>query len=445
MKKLIRKITVACITLTIGTIQGSYAQENGTSETFSPYSVIGLGDMLSPANLSQRMMGGVGIASANPYEINYLNPAALGNIRQRSALFNFGVMSQNYYSTATSSNQNQQNFTAKDVGNNVSVHDIAFAIPLWRGIGFSVAMTPVSNVGYNTNIISDDTEIANQIGTTVYQYRGEGGLSSITGSIGMKLSRGLKIGASAIYYFGATDRFSSATIVPLVGNQTFAPLNSKQTSNMSKVTGNFGAQYSFRLSTTGYLSIGATYQLKTNIDANISELTTIGESTSFDVVKEDNYTQRYIIPQKIGAAIMFESEKLNVALDYTYQDWTNAFEIPASTNFNLNNQNYLKFGVAYTPNRNDIRHALNRWTYKAGVNYGTSYLSLNDNTNPEYSFSIGADVPLKSNSFSKLSFGFEYFKRGTTQTLQVQESIFRIFMGFTFFGDDLWFEQRKFN
>jgi hypothetical protein len=58
----------------------------------SPYSAIGLGELLSSAYSPNNGMGDAGVSSANPLYINALNPALLA--RNRYTMFDVGVIGQ---------------------------------------------------------------------------------------------------------------------------------------------------------------------------------------------------------------------------------------------------------------------------------------------------------------------------------------------------------------
>lgn len=423
-----------------------FGQSGGINDNFSPYTMYGIGVLDSPAAVNKKIMGGVGIASSDIAEFNYLNPAALGAVPQRSALFSFGINAQNYYSTTTSKNAFGKDFSARAVGNIASLNAVGLAFPLARGVAFSVALTPVSSVGYNSTLISQNDEITDDIGRVYYTYKGEGGVSAVTGSVGVRVAKGLNLGASLIYYFGSIDRYYNATVYPMINQSSYSAINTVETNNISKIGGAFGAQYSFRVSRTGYITLGATYQLKTTIKADVHKLTYSQSATSYDTIRFLKTKNNITMPSKYGAGLAFKSSKFEAEFNYTYQDWKGAFDTDfANTGVALTKQQDFRFGFGFTPNRGDIRKTMNRWTYKVGAHYGLNYLMKNGVNTSQFSVTLGADLPLKINSPTRLSFGFEFGKRGTMQNSAVTEKFFKVLLGFSFFGDDMWFEKRKFN
>lgn len=422
------------------------AQNSLSTDVFSPFTMYGLGELRSGANIQQAAMGGAGIASFNSFEINYLNPASLGFIPQRSALLNFSGQVQNTFSSTNSTNEFGQSFHAKSVGNNVSLHDFAFAIPIARGIGFSASLQPISQVGYNSTVINDNADVYDNLGRVYYNYTGEGGISAVTTSVGARLSKGLSLGASMIYYFGAIDRHYTATMMPLIEPIYTRAVKAVESQEISQISGRFGLTYSARVSRTGRLAFGFTYQPKTTIHAKqLSAITTV-DVNSMDTVSFVHSNTPIILPEKFGAGLFFADNKWQLAADYSYQNFTNAFNTDhKTTGVTLMPAHNANFGIAFTPNKGDIRSAMKRWTYRAGAYYNNSYMMVDGVKVNTVGITLGADVPLKTNRNSKMTVGLDYSWRGVNDARQIKEQIFKINIGFTLFGTDMWFEKRKFN
>lgn len=441
IKTVLTMVVMACAAM-IG--QVSMAQTGNIYDNFSPYTMYGVGMMNNSAPVSKKAMGGVGIASSTIGEINYLNSASLGNIIQRSALFSFGIESQNYYSTTDSKNAFNKSINATSVGNIVSLNDLGLAIPLARGVGFSVSLTPVSSIGYNSTVVSNEADIVNNIGRVYYTYKGEGGIAAVNASVGVRVFKGFNLGASLIYYFGTLDRYYTAEVVPMLSPGIYNTIKTLEATNVSKIGGSFAAQYRFRVSRSGHFTLGATYQLKTTFDSDMTKIT--NNTTTNEEVRNLSIPQKLNMPAKYGFGLNFTSSKVELEANYTYQDWRGAFNTnPLETGIALTQQTDLRFGLGYTPNRGDIRSVMNRWTYKAGAHYGSGYMTKGGVSSSQWSVTLGADVPLKINNPTKLSFGFEYGNRGMLSDNVVKEKFFKIYLGFNFFGDDMWFEKRKFN
>lgn len=429
-------ILAALLLVALGSPQ-TQAQSMGSSNMmFSPYTMYGIGDLISQGSASQMAMGGVGLATRNPFEINYLNPASLSVIPRNSALFSFGARGNNYYSKTA---------YASTAYNNFDVSDIGFAVPLARGVGLAFALQPVSAVGYNSKEIETTSESMEDVGPTVYQYNGEGGISQVSIGLGVTVVKGLSLGANLLYYFGNMDRYHTASIHPLLGQGTqYANIVSSDRQHISKVLYNLGLQYSIRVGKSSDITIGATYQPRSNISVDRKELIAAEKGRVVDTIKFSKYNSSLTVPTKIAAGVSYNTSKLSVSFDYSTQNWQDAFTTPQENNITLRSQDSYRIGAQYCPDRNSIKSPLKRWTYKAGVHYTTSYLMKDDVQLNEIGFSFGADIPLKRGSMSKISLGFDLGTRGTTRVGQVKENYFKIFAGITIFGDDMWFFKPKF-
>lgn len=431
----IQKLSLLMLLLLLLAPLDGRAQLSG-ARTFSPYTMYGLGDMAIGGSAFNRSMGGVGIAYRNPYVFNYLNPAALSAMPQRSALFNFAGEGQNIYSRTSETSTSYNSF---------NIHDLGLAVPLARGVGLGFSLTPISSVGYATQIIDDSPDITNNIGSTFYSYSGDGGITQVSASVGVAVVKGLSLGASLHYWFGMLDRQYSVQLNPYLNpTDNYRAVLSAQAMHLSKILYSFGAQYTFRVKENNGLTIGLTYQprVTANMRTNSETITTNG--SSMDTVFMGRADQSLKIADKISAGIFYQTEKLGIGFDYNRQNWKGAFEIPSDQKVSLRSQEEYKIGLSYTPSRYDVRRAMKRWTYKVGARYGTSYLMYDNHIMHDVAVTLGADVPLRKFSPSKLGFGAEVGMRGTTASGQIQETYFKIFVGFSFFADD-WFVKHRYN
>lgn len=404
---------------------------------FSPYTMYGIGDIVAQGTASQMAMGGTGVAARWSNEINYLNPAALSAMKQNSALFNFGARGNNYYSRTA---------THKTAYNNFDLSDIGFAVPLARGWGLSFSLQPVSAVGYSSAMVDSTSKITENIGSAIYSYSGDGGISQVAIGTGIAIAKGLSIGANLLYYFGNIDRYYNATIYPLLGESVkYRQTISSDKRHVSHVLYNFGLQYTVRVGKSSGLTIGATYQPRANMRVDRIEETITQYQTSFDTVSFRRYKDPLTIPSQFTAGLNYTNEKLQLNLDYSTQNWKDAFTTPSVDNITLRAQNSYRFGMSYTPDRGNIKSALKRWTYRLGAHYTTSYLMKDDTQLNDFGVSFGADIPLKRNSGSKLALGFDLGRRGTTRVGQVREGYFKIYTAISLFGTDYWFIKTKFD
>lgn len=394
----------------------------------------GLGDLMLGGNSGSRSMGALGIAMRNTYEFNYANPASLSSLPRNTAVFNFGMSNSNYY---------QKLGTATNSYNGVSLNDVGFAIPLYRGIGLGVSLTPISAVGYNTSIVNNNAQIIENIGRAVYSYYGEGGVSQVALSLGVKVVAGLSLGAQVGYYFGSIDRHWESNIYSVIQSNSYRIIRSSEFLRTDHLVFNFGAQYQFRVGDDDNLTIGATYMPATSINAKRSALTVTSSNNLNDTVGVSSAILPIRLADKFAAGIFFSNPKFGIGLDYYRQDWRNSFQTPAGISLTVVND--FRFGAQYTPDRNSIRSFFSRLTYKVGARYANSYLIKDNIPLDEWAVTLGFDIPLKKQNYSAFHFGLEYGERGSINPLSIREQYFKVFLGLSLFaGDDMWFVRRKF-
>ncbi len=94
------KAIILVVATVVAMVPGAlFAQDNGNSNSYSPYSMYGLGELQTQGTVKSRSMGGVGVASRSGAEINLLNPASYSAAIQKSSLFNYGMEGANYFNS----------------------------------------------------------------------------------------------------------------------------------------------------------------------------------------------------------------------------------------------------------------------------------------------------------------------------------------------------------
>ena len=183
LNKQIFKVIIALVLLPMGAMAQTLTS---SINTYSPYSMYGLGELSTPGNVAMRSMGGVGVAMWSNNMVNMLNPAGYGATPRQSFLFNFGLEGAHYQNS-------QQKYSgsaseSKTAYNSINIHDIAFQMPLAKGLGFGFSLTPYSNVGYTMYRDDVSPEIAGNLGRVRYQYYGEGDITEVKAGFGWALA-----------------------------------------------------------------------------------------------------------------------------------------------------------------------------------------------------------------------------------------------------------------
>ena len=115
----IRNAIILCMSLITLAAFSSHAQD-GAYNTYSPYSVFGVGDIIKDGPAYSRSMGGVGIASRSHRFVNYMNPAAVTARDTLSFMMDVGLNSENKLFR-------QGNYSS--ASNVFNLNDIVFSFP----------------------------------------------------------------------------------------------------------------------------------------------------------------------------------------------------------------------------------------------------------------------------------------------------------------------------
>ncbi|MBQ5720371.1 MAG: hypothetical protein IIV65_07460, partial [Alistipes sp.] len=212
---------------------GAAAQNLASSvNTYSPYSMYGMGELAVKGNTIQRALGGVGVAMWSNTMANALNPAAFAITPQQAFLFNFGLEGGHFRNKQTK--YGATNRTVETAYNSINIHDIAFQMPLAKGLGLGFSLTPYSHVGYN--MYNDDTssDIVGTVGNVRYNYMGDGDVTEVKAGIGWMPFSGFSIGVAAIYYWGNIERSYSASPQVITGSGEFSTTTGIDTYDVSR-------------------------------------------------------------------------------------------------------------------------------------------------------------------------------------------------------------------
>lgn len=414
----------------------TFAQQDGMN-VFSPYTIYGIGSMNMLGSAENKSMAGAGLASKNAVYMNALNPAGLSAVPSQTFLFSFGVQGNNNYLKSSSS---------KSSSNNFNISEIGFQFPIARKLGFGFLMNPYSSVGYKISQNVTDPNVIANIGNVSYDFKGSGGTTLLKAGLGYEPFKGFSIGANLLFYHGSIERYAATTINPIMSpTNEYRSIQSTSNYQFGKLNAEIGAIYSITLKNYKTLNFGLTYQPKMNISVDQTKSVSSYGNVMADSIYYNEFKSQLVIPQKFAAGISYGSPKLTLSLDYIHQNFENAYQIAsAESNISLTKYQDIRFGLSYTPNRYDIRNAMKRWTYRAGLRYGNSYMTVNNKKIDDYSLTVGLGVPLQQNGLTHMNIGFDVGRRGSIKNTLVQETYFKIYLGINLFVTQEWFIRHKF-
>ncbi len=307
------------------------------------------------------------------------------------------------------------------------------------------SMSPYSSVGYEVT----SSSIEPNIGYIAYGYEGVGDVTQVKFGVGWEVFKNFSIGVSFNYYWGDIERTFSMTPVVITGNGTYYTTSGENSYNVSKIKAQLGAQWSLISNKTTRLVLGATYDIGGTLDPE-SVYYVVGDGSVVGVVATvESGHLSLVLPSQIAAGVTYQTPKVTLAADYSYQDWynnnqTNIEYTTSGDAVEYNNFSTIKIGGEYIPRSTDVRNYLNRVAYRGGLRYGGYQQTFGGEQLQQFAITAGMGFPLKMGGISKIDLGFEYGAR-TGSSSVIRQDYGKISLGFTLFGDDYWFQRPKFD
>ncbi len=451
-------VMVVCIVVSAWNVTA----QTGATNVFSPYSMYGVGELNTQGTLPMRSMGGVGLGWRSTSMSNLLNPAGYSATLRKSFIFNFGaegvhvMNSQNRYDASTGADAG----SAKSSKTSFNFHEIALQMPLAKGLGLGLSLTPYSSVGYNMTAVEQNEDSWAEIGKVKYNYQGEGDITEVKLGIGWEIFKGFSIGVAGMYYWGDIDR-SYKTMVAnnVVGDGSYLAVNGNDNFSVSNFKFQVGLQYSIINNDKRALTVGATYDIGGALRPKVTKNVYLDDLLSTTVYREDERGE-IRLPMQIAGGVFYQDAKWAVGFDYVYQNWKGKNAALTETVDNgisvaYANTSTYKVGIEYTPNRFDVRRYYNRMSYRAGFRYGGYYQTFAEKRLNQYAVTAGIGFPLRFLGASSIDVGFEYGGRGTNATVVgtatsarvglVRQHYFKFAVGLSMFGEDYWFVRPKYD
>lgn len=437
------------------------AAQTSSINAFSPYTMYGIGEVNTPGTLQMRSMGGVGVAMRSTGVVNLLNPAAYCAAQPKTFLFNFGLEGQNYYNSQTINDASKST-----VYNTFNFHDVAFQLPVAKGLGLGFSLTPYSSVGYRTKYYHEYDPmdpVFGEMGNVQYTYQGEGDVTEVKLGMGWEIFRGFSIGAAFQYYWGSIDRTFVMTPTAITGEGSPVSTTGLSEYAISSVKGQVGFQWSPIMNKRRILTIGATYDFGGDLNPEVTNRI-YSADINYSTIKGDTTHMKLTLPRQINAGFFYQTAKWSFGVDYVYQNWSsgnNLSEMTGTTGTGDNkllyevaytNTSTVKAGVEFTPNRYDVRNFMKRLSYRAGFRYGSHNQTFNGDRLSQWAVTAGFGLPVKLWAVSSIDVGVEYGRRGYNVADRlglVRQQYFKIALGFTLFAGqengEYWFMRPKYD
>ena len=413
----------------------SYAQE-GAHSSYSPYSIYGIGDVMTEGTAFNKGMGGVGVATRNKRFINYMNPASITARDSLSFMADFGLEQKNTL---------YRQGDVKSGNNTFNIYDFVMSFPIYRSSAFMVGVTPFSDVGYDFSSIEKNPEIIGNTGNISYDSYGTGGIYQLFIGAGVTFWDRLSLGAEAIYYLGNIDKVTNMDY----SNSSYRSLNSGNELSINAFAGKFGLQYEQKLGNDISMTIGATYRLGTGMKGYATEYRYANMASLSDTLRYNVDTlagSGVRIADEIGVGIAIrKGDKWTAEFNYLRSDWTKSgfersrgFAAEGESKFTSTVSQSFRAGFEIVPNRNDIRYYFKKCAYRGGIYYDQAYYKLDGNNVNSLGLTLGITLPV-FRLYNGLSLGVDVGQRASARNNMIRERYAKFVIGFNI--HDLWFRK----
>ncbi len=394
----------------------------GQNNANTPYSLFGLGVENKTATGGLTGLGNTGIAQSNPYEINIFNPASLGNILQKSFLYEFGL--NGTYSTLKTNN-------ISETSSNGNFSHVAIAFPIKKDWGVGIGLLPYTKTGYNIDV---ENAIEGSTDTYITRITGVGGLNKFYLSTGFKVLKNLSLGVDLSFLFGSIEEESklyTGSFVSIVDQNHYGGVKLKT-----------GFQYKLPTFKSVETTIGGTLELPTSLTGTQTRNSYKTSSNGTSITMEEdveNELENFELPFSYGVGITSVINKtFTTSLDYRKLLWSDSSQ--KQNNESYSDQSIYAFGLQYKSAKNKFKYWSNV-KYRLGFNYNTGFLKISNQQIDSYFISFGLGLPMKKYSNDNFNISYSYGKEGTLEKNLIQENFHKITLNLNFVGK--WFNKRK--
>ncbi|MCB0485014.1 MAG: hypothetical protein KDC47_02345 [Flavobacteriaceae bacterium] len=396
---------IIVVNITIG-----FAQTESLSN--SPYSLYGLGTYNDISTGKTNGLGRTGLAMPSDVSINSFNPASLGIFSTTSFLYDIGF-------NAKLENLNQNGIKEYKKTGNFS--DISFAFPINEKSAMSVALVPLTNVGYYISGIKTDVE--GYEGYYLSDFEGSGGLNDLKINYGRSYNK-LRIGISGSLLFGKI----SQTETNYIGT-TSLMIDEKNNYTGFRITG--GTQYDV----SPKITLGAIVSLPTTLNAKQQyTITQDGE----ELLSSSERIEDFKLPMEVGLGTHVKfNDRAFMNIDYKRRLWDSTNQSDGIGDFV--DQQLVGLGIEYMPVPTTFTY-FSRIQYRIGFNYDSGYLSIKNNRIDNYAINVGVGLPTNSKNNSLINLAYAYGKNGRIDNGLIKENYHMLTLNVSLEG--IWFQKK---
>jgi len=413
------KIKYIILTAVLFIISGKVsAQSNALSS--SPYSLYGLGVANDIGTGKINGMSKFGFATPSRTFINNSNPASFGAIPKHAFFYDFGFKTESNNSTegGSSSSQSTANFS-----------NIGIAFPITERSGVGVTLIPFTSVGYTISGIEGSIEGSTDIFTsTIY---GDGGINDLKFNYGYALTDKFRLGLTFSALFGKISETETNYILT-------SALNSIIIEDENYYKGvRFGAGFQYNVDAK--TAIGGIVNLPSVLGGDSEGTTTVSTNAVFEFIETDSDLSDFKLPLELGFGLQtILKEDFTVSLDYKRSFWDATNQSDQTGTFV--DQNFLGAGVQYKSSKNQLKF-FNRIEYRAGFNYDSGNIEIENTSISNSALNLGIGIPLKRDTNSMINISYSYGTKGTINDGLIKENYHLLSVNLSLQG--IWFQKRK--
>ena len=407
-----------------------FAQNN----TNSPYTRYGYGQIADQGASNSRAMGGVAYGLRDKAHTNFANPASYTAIDSLTFIFEGGMSLQN---------TNFDNGVTKTNAKNTSLDYLSMHFRVGKRFGMSAGLLPYSNVGYDMENVTKNSEDKTKTYTT--NYYGEGGLHQAYVGLAYKITPKFSIGANISYLWGDIEH---AMMLIFPYDTDAYGVMKREHVGINSVKFDFGLQYSHQFGRKDFVTFGAVFSPGYNLtnttyiqDILGSSTAILNGATSGVAVNETDLDVKNSIPMSagVGAAYIYDG-RLTVGVDVTFQQWSKVSFMGDKNTFL--DRTKISVGAEYLPDPVG-RQFYKRTKYRLGAYYENPYYKLDGlRAQKEWGVSAGFSIPIiRSRSYFNIS--AQYARVNGQNFSVINENQLRINIGVTF--NERWFYKTRVN
>jgi len=390
----------------------------------SPYSSLGIGEIYGNNNIINMGMGGLGVANANVFFLNTVNPALLA--RNQNTIFEVGLLGQAKQLADIRQSQ-------RDFGANLSYLGLAFPVTGKWSMGLS--LRPHSYVDYQTTQYE-------KVPGTIYDYqkvyRGRGGLNRATWTNGFQVGKTFYAGVEASFVFGNISNDAESQLV--INGVNDITVSRSTLTSYNDIALKLGAAWRPKLSKNWFLNVGATYDPQTRMkgrETDTYQQLLGGSELSLPDTLRNNISGRNTLPSQFRAGIAIEKAlNLTAGVEFTYQPWSKYRGLTGQS-AGFNDSYTLAAGMQWLP-KTASENYLNLINYRAGVAYTRLPYVINGKPVNDMSVSLGFSLPV-GQLVNSVNLSLTGGQRGTLTEGQIRERYIKIGLGLSL--NDRWFQR----